>query len=292
MRQWIATCGALAVMSTAGWISQDVQNRTAAPAETPGLEAHETHASASLIGQFRTSINAWLWLRTDLYLHNGVEMRPMTEAEQHQGESSQSSDDGLDAHIHGEGSVTTVIPAANKDFRGLFGDVERASSSWKDMHAHTHNNPEQALPLYRLMTWIDPHFVAAYTTGAAILAWGKSPKSVDQALAYLDEGRTQNPFSVAIYREIGQIQATKLHQLQAAATNLETGRKLGHSSFTRLDDDEKEALQDIYRWLGIIYQRTERMELMRQVVREGKTHFPDDGVLDRLLQDRPLAARP
>ena len=50
-----------------------------------GLEAGEQAAGASLLGQFRSSASSSLYQRTDLYLHGGVELRPMTEGEKQAG---------------------------------------------------------------------------------------------------------------------------------------------------------------------------------------------------------------
>ena len=58
----------------------------------------------------------------------------------------------------GDDSVVTAIPSPDRDFRGWMGDLERETGTYRDMHNHTHNEPEQAIPLFRLMTWIDPNF--------------------------------------------------------------------------------------------------------------------------------------
>src|SRR5579864_179950 len=73
---------AVVLMAGGGYAVSDLQPLVSPRAsDMAGLQAHETHASASLLGQFRTSFSSWLWFRTDLYLHNGVEMRQMTDDE-------------------------------------------------------------------------------------------------------------------------------------------------------------------------------------------------------------------
>src|SRR5262245_38227364 len=60
-------------LASSGYVAGNLKSYTEAPVVPAGLDAHETNAAASVIGQFRTTTTGWLWLRTDLYLHNGVE---------------------------------------------------------------------------------------------------------------------------------------------------------------------------------------------------------------------------
>src|SRR5688500_7510109 len=82
---WSARLTAVGAMAGCGLFVATLGPILQPPEAPAGLDAHETNASASLLGQFRSSASAWLWLRTDLYLHNGVEMRPMTEWEKKSG---------------------------------------------------------------------------------------------------------------------------------------------------------------------------------------------------------------
>ena len=47
-----------------GYKAIDVKPEVEPKGRVAGLNAHETHASASLLGQFRTSVSGWLWVRT------------------------------------------------------------------------------------------------------------------------------------------------------------------------------------------------------------------------------------
>jgi hypothetical protein len=161
---------AIGAAIAAGVAIQSVAPEVNPPNRPAGLNAHDEAAGASLLGQFRTSAAAWLYLRADLYLHNGVEMRPLTEAEIKSGRV------GVGVHedeqqLHGdEMNMVTVVPGREQDFRGIFGDIERATNAYKDMTAHKHNDPMDSLPLFRLMTYVDPQFIPGWTTGATIMA--------------------------------------------------------------------------------------------------------------------------
>ncbi len=257
-----------------------------------GLDAQEQYSSMSILGQFKTSASAWLWLHADLYLHNGVEMRQMTDSERHAGVKTEDAADDGKAKILDEESVLTTIPSKDRDFRGVFGDIERATSAYKDMHHHHHNDPKLALPLFRLMTWIDPDFVPGWVQGAAIIARDRTNESAIKALAYLKDGRKQDPYSVSIVMEIGQIYITRLHDLPKAVTYLEQAREMGRNRDWVLEDTENSALQHSYRWLALCYRDLGERDKLREVAEEGLNRFPGDPVLLHLLYPPPMIFTP
>ncbi|HRI44167.1 MAG TPA: hypothetical protein PLL78_03390 [Fimbriimonadaceae bacterium] len=277
------TCG-LAIAT--GWTATGWQTTLATTGQPAGLDAHESHASASLLGQFRTTFSGWLWLRTDLYLHNGVEMRRLTEQEVAGDHRGSSSIDNHDHALHDDSLITTVIPSAEQDFRGIFGDIERATSAYKDMTQHTHNDPVSALPLFRLMTWVDPSFLPGWTTGAAIIARDRSDRSLEKALGLLREGLAKNPRSIALDGEIGYLLAARRRDFRQAVHHLDRAR-IQSLERAALSDDEFEALPQIYRWLSLSYRERGMLAEMYAVLREGVERFPEDAVLQRLLESPP-----
>lgn len=286
----LCVCAAAAL---SGFTVSGVREEVNPKGKYSGLEAHETHASASLLGQFRTNISAWLWLRTDLYLHNGVSMRPLTERELDMGRVGVGSSDNQEGHLHDDSKVVTVIPSADRDFRGVFGDIERATKAYKDMTNHGHNNPKQALPLFRLMTWLDPYFTPGWTTGAAVLAMGKDPQSYAQAVEFLNQGLSHNPESVAILNQLGFTYTARLHQFDRAVTAFERARAVGNKyELTRFDDENLNSLLNAYRWLALVYRETGKINLKYEVLREGLAKFPDDVPLQRLYNAPPLVLAP
>src|SRR5205814_1832242 len=108
----------IVLMAGGGYAVSDLHRIVNPPAsDMAGLQAHETHASVSLLGQFRTSASSWLWLRTDLYLHNGVEMRQMTEEEKNSGMSSEEAAEDGHKRLMDESTVLTTVPNKQRDFR-------------------------------------------------------------------------------------------------------------------------------------------------------------------------------
>lgn len=277
------TCG-LAIAT--GWAATGWHATLATTGRPAGLDVHESHASASLLGQFRTSFSGWLWLRTDLYLHNGVEMRRLSEQEIAGDHRGSSSTDNHDHALHDDSLITTVIPSAEQDFRGIFGDVERATSAYKDMTNHSHNDPVSALPLFRLMTWVDPSFLPGWTTGAAIIARDRSDLSLDKALGLLREGLAKNPESIPLDGEIGYLLAARRRDFRQAVHHLDRAR-LHSLERAVLSEDEVEALPQIYRWLALAHRERGMLAEMYAVLREGVERCPDDAVLLRMLEAPP-----
>ncbi len=257
------------------------------PATPPtGLEVHETHAAGSLLGQFRTSASAWLWLRTDLYLHNGVEMRPLTEAELQRGQRGVGgAKDGHEA-IMNDDRIVTVVPSAREDFRGLLGDLEREVNAYKAMEGHAHNDPSQTLPLFRLMTWFDPQFVVAWVTGATILARDRSEKGTSRALAFLEEAEANNPASVAVPTERARLIATRRKDLKAARPLLEEAIRRAHDRpRIVLQAIEAESLNLAARLLALVYRDLGEKDRLRLHLDEFRTMYPDDPMFKRLAED-------
>lgn len=248
-----------------------------------GLEAHDSHAAASILGQFRTSASSWLFLHADLYLHNGVEMRPLTDDEIKRGRKGVGSNPN-EQKLHNDAKIVTVVPSAKDDFRGIFGDIERTTTSYKDMTGHSHNKPSDSLPLFRLMTLLDPQFVQGWTTGSYIMLWDKREDGFQKALDFLHEGLKHNPKSIDILTEIAASylkERNGVRDFVSATPYLRRARVVAAENFERLSEDEKEATLKNYRRLAVSLRETGLVKEEREVVVEGRKFFPDDIPLDR-----------
>lgn len=282
--------GAAAILGAGSWVGTIPELNVRPSDQKSSLDAHESHASSSLLGQFRTSISSWLWLRTDLYLHNGVQMRPMTEAEKLAGVRMQKAGQS-ENHLQEESAILTVVPAAERDFRGVLGDIEREVTAYKDMHEHGHNDARVALPLFRLMTWSDPQFVPGWVIGASVIAHEKSKQAYPMAFAYLTDGLENNPKSIAILTEIARLKLQEKKDFRGAIPYLESARMHWNAS-KRGNDDDLEAMLEGYRWLCLSYRETGEIERMRERALEGLQIYPDDMPLTRMSAKPPLMLKP
>lgn len=273
-------------LASSGYISNSLKSYTEAPVVPAGLDAHETNAGASVLGQFRTTATGWLWLRTDLYLHNGVEMRMLSDDELKAGRKGAGSKDVELGEILNDNKTVTLVPPKDRDFRGIFGDIERATQSYTSMENHGHNTPKDALPLFRLMTWIDPNFVPGWTTAATIIADDRTDQAFFQGVQLLEEGLQANPESVILLNELGRFFSGKKKDHVKALPYLvrATALKL---DIKRLDETELEAYQNAFRWAALAYRETGQVARQQEMAAAGLRIFPEDAVLARLMGEAP-----
>lgn len=242
----------------------------------------EAAAGATLLGQFRTSMADFLWLKVDKYLHNGVDLRGMTAHERghaHPGHAAHAPGE----HDCGHHEDTTVVPAKMRDWRGVFGDLDRAVKPYEDMQNHKHHDPKEALPLFRLMTWSNPRFVPGYVVGASMIA--RDVSKVPEAIAFLQQGETNNPHSIEIQSALGMLVTVHQHRWDQATPYLKRAIALGTSRDPQtLTEDETEAYQNAFRWLVLNRREAGRPVEARQAARAGLQVFPNDTVCRRYLQ--------
>ncbi|MBC8143829.1 MAG: hypothetical protein H7Y38_20550 [Armatimonadetes bacterium] len=243
----------------------------------------DTSASVTLFGQFRSGMADFLYMKADKYLHNGVEIRGTTQAEQKAAVARVQSAKGEDAALAHDGAETTAVPAKPDDWRGILGDIERETQPFQDMRAHAHKDPKESLPLYRLMTVANPQFIPGYTVGAAMIALDKT--KIGEALAFLREGEKNNPQSFEIKTEIGMMYDTKFREYGKAEKPLIEALQIAEQRDKEsLTGDEKEAWQNAFRFLVLAYRYQGKREPARQAAVLGLQRFPDDVTCLKQLQ--------
>lgn len=292
MKENLLVFGAVATAAIAGsWIGS-VEPVVHPEFKQKHLRVGEEHAGAGLLGQFRTSVTSWLWQKTDLYLHNGVEMRKLSAGELRGGAEVAHNEDHDDDALCESGSLTTVIPERERDFRGVFGDIERATATYQDMQSHAHNNPKAALPLFRLMTVVDPQFAPAWVMEGSILARDRNSAATEAALTTLRRGLYECPDSLSIRVQLAELMITRNKDLSGAAIVLEEAARQGSMRLEELDEEDAEALNNAFRWWALCLRDLGKTGEMRVVARRGLGIFPKDGALQRLLSVNGVAPFP
>ncbi len=279
MRNWIVAVSVFSAISI-GTQSDLVKPIVNPPQKIVGLEAQDTHAAASLLGQFRTSLSSVLFLRADLYLHGGVEMRPLSKPETSAGRTGVGGAKTDTEEIHDDSKIVTVIPAAQDDFRGIFGDMEREVASYRDMKGHHHLSPIQTLPLFRIMTLLDPQFIQGWTTGGRIILWNRKDENITKSIEFLSQGLAQNPESIDILSEVSYcyLQPFNGHRRYPDAIPfLVKAKGIGTENWSILSEQEKDALQRCYRSLSICYRETGKYSEMSSNALKGLELFGNDG---------------
>ncbi len=246
---------------------------------------YDRHAMVSVIGELRSSLAGYLWVKTDEYTHGGVQLRPMTEREKRLGTAREAS--SADEVYHHE-DETSVIPEPERDPRWLWGDIERQVKPFFDVRHHFHRPVREVLPLYRFMTWVDPTFVQGYLVGAQMILFDNK-RNLREAMAFLKEGARHNPRSIALFTELGRHTLVQLgddaqaeRYLRQAVANGDWWARAGNASMILQNPFEREGWRDAYRWLAILKHREQRLSEQREWARRGLTYFPDDPVLQQL----------
>lgn len=217
-----------------------------------------------------------MWVKSEQVLHGGVEHAAAAEAEaaphHHDREEGEEAPHGHDL----------AILSTEEDFRGILGDIERSVKPYADEKGmETHRDQSQTLPFFRLMTWLDPHFVRGYTTGAAMLC--DAGKHADVGLAFLQEGLSHNPDSFEIQMEVGRFHLVYFRKYALAERHLTRALELAPRG-RELSEDEFSALTDTFRWLALCYSGWRKPADARRVARLGLKVIGPDVVLERVIQ--------
>jgi len=273
MRLWIAPFLAFSAIGALGWNADSV----AALTNPPMRRVRVTETDNSLVGQFQTSAVGHLWTYTEVYLENGVKLRKMTLDEKRE----YGLDDGNDHGI-------PIIPTRKKDFRGILGDVEREVNAWDPRQAKRRNDPKQCMPLFRLMTWLDPHFVDAWTSGAMIIGLGQSEEATSKAKEFLNEGLRNNPDNVDIPTMYAMLCIRREGDYLTAEKFLKVAIENGNARFESLSESERDELQSAFRWQTLVYRDLGQTAKMVATAMDGIQKFPEDRVLPNALKPSVL----
>lgn len=172
------------LVSTARWQPEDLDDSV--------RESVNSSAFAAILGEIRASAADFMWVKTEIYMHNGVAFKGHLNRDEltHTGE--------IDAHEHHEGDdddcahSKTVIPEPAGDYRGFVGTLQRQVQPWQDVKApHVHTSGDELLPWYRMLTYSNPHHWRGYMIGTWWLS--KKPATRTQAESFIDEGVRNNP---------------------------------------------------------------------------------------------------
>ncbi|MCC6546866.1 hypothetical protein IT570_06825 [Candidatus Sumerlaeota bacterium] len=213
-----------------------------------------------IFGQVRTSVSDMMFMKTELYLHSGVRYEPHIDVEALESGGNVEAvkkkfPDGVitggdhDEHDHHE-APATIIPPADKDFRGFIGDLEREIKPWRPPGSpDVHTAGEELLPWYRMMTLADPNSIRGYMIGAWWLMRDQTEKNDREALTYLDEGVANNPDSFQLWLMKGRAHQ-RLKQTDEALKAWDTARKLAierRPEGGKVTDDWTDYMEDDFR---------------------------------------------
>ncbi|MCC6143089.1 MAG: hypothetical protein IT368_04700 [Candidatus Hydrogenedentes bacterium] len=163
------------------------------------IEAAKESIALSLLGQLQLSVGDLMWLKSMEYLHVGVVQRMPTRAEEEIGFRRQDAQNVAAGMGHTEG--VTMVLDSHRDWRGLFGEIERNVKPYST--AHVHDDPVEIIPWYELAVRLNPSLERLYTLGAFYLAdFAHEP---GEARELLEAGIQANPMSFEIHGALGRL---------------------------------------------------------------------------------------
>lgn len=122
---------------------------------------------------FRIALSNFLWIRVDAYLH----LYALREE--------------LEKKVEAKAEAKHEHEAGKPHRRHLTPEQQRARARMES----------EIMPLVRIVTWLDPHFVLAFQVGAWTL--GDRLKKPAEAEEFLKEGIRNNPDRYELYSELG-----------------------------------------------------------------------------------------
>ncbi|MCH8514669.1 MAG: hypothetical protein LAT83_23850, partial [Kiritimatiellae bacterium] len=183
---------------------------------------------AAMFGEFRTTLSDVMFIKTERYLHAGVGYAVhhtamsaedlAEEVDEHQSELGVHDDhdhhhhDHDHEHIEGleidheHAGTATLIPRADRDFRGPIGRLHREVKPWRDpSKPHAHTDGRELLPWFRVMTMSDPGYIQGYVAGGFWL----QTESLDLAISFIEEGLEKNPDDFQLHVSRGLLRVRK-----------------------------------------------------------------------------------
>lgn len=245
---------------------------------TQGYESEELHHLShtmpmTLLGQFRTNLNAYLWLKTVDYLHNGIAYRPYSTKERAEGMQEHTHDIG--GYAKHQCGGPTLIPAKEEDWRAVFGDLERNIQPYRPGPAR-HSDPQELIPWYRVQTIINPHDVNAYATCAFFL--GDFARRPERALDVLKSGIENNPDSPVLHQATGQLYFEKWNDYDSAIPYLQKAIVLGND-VEAPDEKQEKALEDAYLFSARAFREKGDLEAAIETARQGMQRCPESALI-------------
>ncbi len=182
---------------------------------------------AVMFGEFRTTLSDVMFIKTERYLHAGVGY-----AAHHSAMSAEELADEVDEHQselgvhdhhehhhehdpediagleidHEHAGTATLIPRAERDFRGPIGRLHREVKPWRDPNKpHAHTDGRELLPWFRVMTMSDPGYIQGYMAGGF---WLQS-ESLELAIDFIEEGLEKNPDDFQLHVSRGLLRVRK-----------------------------------------------------------------------------------
>lgn len=157
-----------------------------------------------------------------------------------------------------------------------------ASLLWLKIEDYFHSGEhEKIAPLIRIITWLDPHFIEAYSSGAWQLAWNSEDwRLIPSAVEFLNEGIKNNPDKYELYADLGWLYYDKVKDYDKAIEWYKRATALPSPP------PVKRMLAHSYERAGKI---DEAIKIWKELIEEGKKTVEKDPKNFEAIFDRDVA---
>jgi len=185
------------------------------------IERRNESAIGKMLGEVRTTMADMMFVKTELYLHNGVAYAAHLDMDAMQSTGEIAAKPDADR-------IATMIPDAPNDFRGIVGELERRVKPWHGPDVpDVHSSATELLPWYRVMTVSDPHNVRAYLVGG----WWLKGAKPEEGLKFAEEGIASNPKAFQLRYMKGQILLELARRARESGADDAAARELSREAF-------------------------------------------------------------
>ncbi len=275
-------------------ILQKESLHTATVLLTSDLSQVKESGIANLLWELRAFTGDLMWLKTEEYIHNGVQFehhkhspdelmevygedKGLENKDSHKEHKCEHGEEAEEEHAHHH---QTIIKSKEDDWRGILGDLERAVNPYSDEH-NLSEKPEELLPWFRLITLFNPHFIKAYQVGGFWLS--RMLQRDDFAIEFLQEGLYHNPEDPEILIMLARIY---LFSLKRPETSLDINYriiKFGEQNSQSLTEDQRYAVQSAYRFALYSLKTLNKMEDFWTMASKAAILYPNDIALHDYL---------
>lgn len=253
----------------------------------------EKGSVAALLWEARSGFSDILWLKTDEYLHNGLqhqigghdiheELREMMEEEYG---SDESEGDGSEVAAGDHVAETdphedAYFPREARPWQGLLGQLSEQTFPVGE-HTHT-KNKDELLPWFRLVTLMNPNHTRAYRVGSFWLS--TYVRDVTSGYEFALEGLAKNEDDPEMYFIVGRYHFYRFKDYPKALEYFRTAVRVGQEiPMEERSESQVHSMLDSYRHIAYSHKAMGNLEMARHATLLGLKAAPGDKALRMYL---------
>lgn len=242
----------------------------------------DSPVAAQLVKELKFSMADMMWLKTEEYIHDGIQHRRKEKDADHEDHAHKEEDYQYQEQGHGlkHDHGTTLIPSKEDDFRGILGDIQRETQPYVRGHKMG-SNLEELLPWLRLTTLANPHHIAAHRATAFFLASYMNKPAV--AIETIQDALKLNPDNPQLLLVLGRLHFYDRKDPRKAEEIFKSVIAHWEESDRDWDEDDRFATMQAYLHAGYCHEAKRESSEAVQWATRGLREFPEYRPLSRLI---------